>query len=82
MSQMGADSRQKLATAGNKAVSHLSQLDGQELILPEMAQVAKSWGQTLNVTHDWTGREQGRDNGVVINIALMGLAPDMPIAEP
>lgn len=70
LATLGPDSKSKLAIAGNKAVTLLSEMDADELVQPDVAQTAKTWAGTLAISHDW---QQSGSSSVqtVVNIAFL-----------
>jgi hypothetical protein len=82
--RLGSDSKHKLAIAGNKAVTRYSEMDSEELALPETANAAKAWTGTLGTVHGW--RTADTDNpAMALHLHVSCPQPpciDMPIAEP
>jgi len=77
MAGLGPDSKLKLAIAGNKVVSRLSEMDGDELLEPTTAQSAKHWAGNLALAHGW--QAEGRDGAqTVVNIAFLTVSGDAP----
>ena len=76
LSSLGPDSKSKLAIAGNRAVTRLAEMDGDELIVPEVAQTAKTWASTLATAHSW--EKEGSGGNAVVNITFLG-AQDQPV---
>lgn len=70
LANLGPDSKSKLAIAGNKAVTKLAQMDADELLVPEVAQTAKTWSGTLATAHGWQ-QEGQTGSATVVNIAFL-----------
>lgn len=71
LSNLGSDSKLKLAIAGNRVVTHLSNMDVDELIEPTVSQSAKHWAGNLALAHGWQQAGSTTAPGVVVNVALL-----------
>jgi transposase-like protein len=56
-------SRLNLARATDKATRHLSKLDGEQLVRPEMSNSAKNWSSTASTVFDWN--KESPTSGIV-----------------
>lgn len=82
LASMGVNTRTKLASVAQRAAEKLDTLDEDELLSPAVTDVAFKYTSMAAKVHGWDQKAQSERNGVVINIALAGLSPEMAVAEP
>jgi len=71
LSGLGTSTKAHLAGAADKAARKFNEMDGSDLVQPDVAQAAKAWTGTAAQVHGWQQAGQGQ-GGTVVNIAFLG----------